>query len=333
MTHDFDHEKHDLTGAFLHMYDCWSVQQIQNILSQHGLPCVVMTDHMTLDHSLPPDVAGIFLPLFAARQARLWRPDDLFETRCLTDNAFGFIANKKTVIRSLSIRMIEILGLKDFAYTWSGLGRNNDLSLILEEIDQLGDRNPFTDKQKSALLEPIHLPVNWLGNKRNTDQTQESFYIYASNRQSWEQGLNQIFQKSAVALIMESAVPQMEAVFTEKTVYSALGNNFPIWIGGYRHADRWKEFGFDVFDDVVDHSYQHYPTLVERCWYALWNNLDLLKDKERAVGLRKIHWSRLNHNRQKILSGQLYTYSREKIQALPLLCRNHAKHVLDRLSR
>ena len=81
--------------------------------------------------------------------------------------------------------------------------------------------------------------------------------------------------QSAVALISESADFQKASVFTEKTLYALMALNFPLFIGGYGHADQLTRMGFDVFDDIIDHSYQYKETLFERCYYAFYNNLEL----------------------------------------------------------
>ena len=43
-------------------------------------------------------------------------------------------------------------------------------------------------------------------------------------------------------------------------------------------ADYMRGQGFDVFDDIVDHSYQDMPDPWDRCYYAIEKNVHLLKD-------------------------------------------------------
>ena len=41
-----------------------------------------------------------------------------------------------------------------------------------------------------------------------------------------------------------------------------------------------RDQGFDVFDDIVDHSYQDMPDPWDRCYYAIERNLHILQDFE-----------------------------------------------------
>jgi hypothetical protein len=84
-----------------------------------------------------------------------------------------------------------------------------------------------------------------------------------------------------------------------------LGLTFPLWIGGYGQADEWRKLGLDAFDDVVDHGYQYYDTLIERCWWAFALNIDLLTNKEKAADLRQLNATRLIANRDLFLQDHL----------------------------
>lgn len=315
----------DLTDVFLHITDCVTKEQMDRMIRHQGKPAVVMSDHMSLDHTLPQDVFGMFLPIFAVREARKWNLDDKFDTLPQTDATFCFIANKKSLTRSLCIRMIEIFGFRDYLYTWSGLGRTTDMSVILQELVDLGSRAPITPQQRDMLLAPITINPNILGNVTHRQHCTNSAvcFEYDGNRPAWDQGLNHLFQKSAVALITESYVPQPAAVFTEKTVYAMLGCNFPIWVGGYQQAHYWQQFGFDVFDDVIDHGYQDQTSLIERCWNAVSRNQDLLSDLDGARTLRKTLWSRLCANRHKLLSGELDRYLEQQLAQVPAHLTQH----------
>jgi hypothetical protein len=54
--------------------------------------------------------------------------------------------------------------------------------------------------------------------------------------------------------------------------------------------------GFDLFDDIVDHSYQNMLDPLDRCYYALKLNLDLLQDFDRVSKFVKDNTSRFQHN-------------------------------------
>jgi hypothetical protein len=122
---------------------------------------------------------------------------------------------------------------------------------------------------------------------------------------------------SAISIITESVWTQHATTFTEKTLYSVLGMTFPIWVGGVNSATCWKNKGFDIFDDVIDHSYQNLPTLLERCFYAFYLNKDILTDFEKVSTLRKQKLGRLANNRNLLTSGTFRKYNQKEIQKWP----------------
>lgn len=316
-------ETQDLTGTFLHIYDCVTKERVEHMIRTQGTPAVIMNDHMTLDHTVPPGIQSIFLPFSAVREARKWTRDDVFDTEPQSQATLCFMVNKKALTRSLCIRLVEIFGFRDYLYTWSGLGRHTDMQIIIRELQDLGEQAPITAQQRHQLLAPIEMSDNFVGNK--THNTDGVSFGYDGNRQSWDQGLCHMFQRSVVALITETYVPQPAAVFTEKTVYAMLGCNFPIWVGGYQQARRWEQFGFDTFDDVIDHSYQDHATVIERCWNAVAKNSRILGDLDHASALRETYWQRLCDNRDRLLSGQLDHYLEQQISCQP----DHLKpHIL-----
>jgi hypothetical protein len=321
-------ESRNFEGCFLYVNDIFSSDIIIDFCKNHGKPSVVMSDHMTLHHTLPPDIDGIFLPLFAASQVMLWCHDDFINKMPITQANFCVMANKKTLSRSLCLRMIEIMGFSNFLYTWSGFGRSNDMSLIVEELDLLGQDSPISADQRASLLCPISMPRHFIG-AETAEILQDICVVYSTNnRISWDQGLDRMFTNSAVGIITETYVPKKESVFTEKTVYSVLGLNFPIWVGGFAQAQHWKTFGFDIFEDVIDHSYQYKDTLVERCWHALDLNKRILSDFDYAKSIRESCMDRLIANRARLLSGQLMDYCIKHCDQLPEEQQTHVRSVL-----
>jgi hypothetical protein len=318
-------ENQDLTQCFLHLYDTFTTQDVEHIITRWGKPAVILNDHMTVKQTLPEDIQGIFLPLFALKASTWWQVSDFDDCALDTDRAFCIMANKKTLTRSLCLRMTEMLGLSDFEYTWSGLGRSTDMSAIIAEMDALGSQCPLTADQKNEILSPIVMPAKVIGQPRLVD---DSHMLHKGHRAGWYEGLGSMFMRSGINLINETYVPAAESIFTEKTVFSVLALNFPIWVGGYAQAETWRQFGFDIFDDVIDHGYQFKSTVLERCWYALHLNHRLLRDLDRVKSLRLEAVDRLRHNRDLLLSGTLLEYCRQQIDNLPTEYQAHARECM-----
>lgn len=316
----------NLSGSFLHFFDILTPDHVRDLVKNQGAPRVILNDHHTLSDTLPAGIKGLFLPLFAAQEARLWKKSDFVQRLPQTLSTFCVMANKKNLTRSLCLRMIEIMQFDNFVYSWSGLGRSTDMSLVIAELDWLGDRSPLSMQQKGQLLSAIKMPANIVGHTRPIE---DIALAYHGALGAWQEGLDQMFFQSAVSVITETYTHSKEAVFTEKTIYAMLGLTFPIWVGGFGQAKVWSSFGFDIFDDIIDHSYQFKATLIERCWYALELNKKILKDFKLAKQLRESRADRLMANRDLVLSDRLFDYSQQVIDDMPAEYRTHVLRSMD----
>jgi hypothetical protein len=256
------------------------------------------------------------VPLFLASHTKNLKSSILLEQQCSTNYTFNFMINKKQVNRFLCMKLVELFELSDYDYTWSGIDNRFDMSDILNELTTLGTKSPLTNKEKSFLLAEIQIPPKffWLGDEKITDWNIK----HNLSQTAWNYGLGKMFSNSAISLITESLSFEKGTVFTEKTVYTILGKSFPLWVGGGRlQAEKFKEIGFDSFDDIIDHSYQYYDTLIERCYYAFKLNLPLLSDLDYAKSVRNKCIDRLEHNRQLLINGQVDKFCWQQIEKWP----------------
>jgi hypothetical protein len=148
----------------------------------------------------------------------------------------------------------------------------------------------------------ILTPVNKISKKFIPGPVLESVNNFSfSNTETmsyyWNAFAGQLISQSAVSLISESINYEKYMVHTEKTLYSVHGLTFPIWIGGYKQAELWADKGFDTFDDVINHDYQHCNTLLERCTRAFVDNIKILTDLNFAQEQKNKHLDRLRKNR------------------------------------
>ena len=296
----------------LHIYDVFDQEYVDYILTK-GTPYCIVNDHL----STPPyhnPIPFYGLPLFAEKDTRIVTDQLEFDNNLSTSHCFNFMINKKQINRFLCIKFVEHFNLTNFDYTWSAADQNFDMSDILKELDALGPRSPLDDKTRSAILAPIKLKERFIEfSQEQGIKSKSAIKNYGGNAWTWKNGLNDLFLKSSISLITESLRFQQATAFTEKTLYSVLGLTFPIWIGGYNQATEWKRLGFDTFDDIIDHSYQSYNTLIERCYYAFANNLELLTNKSKSAELRATHQERLFKNRDLLLKNQLGNFVDQEI--------------------
>ena len=217
-----------------------------------------------------------------------------------TDYCFNFSANLKRINRFIMIKLIEWFGLDSMDYTWSGADANFDMSIILQEMNSI-QTPPWPNEFQSFILSPIAMQKKWIDVPG--DVLVESAHIRPVNLTApWHAGLDQLYSHSAVSLITESIDYQAGAGYTEKTAYAVFGQTFPIWVGGKYQAEQFAKLGYDTFDNVIDHSYQYRDTLIERCYHAIADNLDILRNLEHATVLRTNMAKRLADNRQKLLT-------------------------------
>jgi hypothetical protein len=130
-----------------------------------------------------------------------------------------------------------------------------------------------------------------------------------------------VFEPSCISLITDPIFYEKETKISEKSIMAFYGGTIPIWVGGWRAADRLREIGFDVFDDVVDHSYQDLADPLDRCYSAIERNLDLLRDFNRVYEFVQQNQDRFQHNLDLCQSNIFFKQVDRQIQTC-----NNAKH-------
>jgi len=303
-----------IDGQILYVWDTIDDEMLSTIIDHYGTPKYIFMDSASCYQSKFNNV--YFVDAWLEAEILMWEKNKLvIETSpIITTHIANFQINKKQINRFLTIKLCEIFDVV-VDYTWSGIGSTFDLSYIIAEKQKLNDHN--IDLFWNQILSPIHqFDKKWID--VNDKQIFTSSVVnYGKNYQVWNAGLNKIMSSTAVSLITESVWTQTAATFSEKTAFSLLALTFPIWIGGYNMATEWKNKGFDIFDDIIDHSYERMPTLLERCFYAFYLNKDILTDVALAKELRSKHMDRLVNNRDRLTSDNLKKYNRKIISTWP----------------
>lgn len=319
----------NFTGNELfHIYDVFDEFYLQNVVENKGQPGAVISDtvlYLDTEHCLGLNFFG--LPLWAMRECRQWSPTAFIDDQSIVSKyVFNFMINKKQCSRYMLMKLVEIGKYDSFQYTWSGIGKTFDMTQIIVELDNLGTENPVGSLEfKSQILSPVSLPSRFFSKKdllvEQTDcDTLTNAYghsDYGGNKFTWDNFLRDLFQESCISLISETGNYNKLAVLSEKTLYAFFGLTFPIWVGNYAQAHAIQQIGLDVFDDVINHSYQWCPTLVERCYWAFELNKKILSDLEFANDLRQQHKNRLLANRNFLLNDGLGKYCQDQIEAMP----------------
>ena len=90
--------------------------------------------------------------------------------------------------------------------------------------------------------------------------------------------LGSIYGSCAVNIVTETLYDPAPGLFCEKTVFAMLAEQIPIVIGSQGLVASLRAHGFDVFDDVVDTSYDDLPNET-RLIQALELNQDLIQGR------------------------------------------------------
>ena len=315
------------TGTELfHIFDVFDQDVIAEIIGKKNRPAAIMSDHVLFaDPKHVCDIEFYGLPLWSMKECRRWSDKDFPRSELVTDFAFNFMINKKQCSRYILIKLVEIGAYQHFQYTWSGIGRSFDMTKIIEELDSLERKNPIASSDfRSKILAPISIPARYIDRnfKFNPDDTKDletryGYPDYGDNKWTWDNFLHDVFGRSCVSLISETGYYDKMATFTEKTLYAFFGLTFPIWVGNYAQANAVEKIGFDVFHDVINHDYQWYPTLIERCYWAFELNKKILHHFAFAREQRESHHDRLLANRRLILEGGLEKHCDRFISAMP----------------
>lgn len=237
-----------------------------------------------------------------------------FSVECITEHNFNFIINRLEQNRFFLIKLVEWFKLQNFEYSWSGITQIDD------EEENSHDFLHADPDFNNFLNTEITLQKKWYGAGENLNGYTLS--NYGENVKVYENYLSKFLTKSAVSIVSESyPVNDRCAYFTEKTLMALAARTLPLWVGGYGSPNEFRRMGFDIFDDYINHSYQYKPTLIERCYYAISDNIRILEDFDYAKQVREKCWDRLEKN-YKFSEQRLRMFNQNKIASFPVPVQN-----------
>jgi hypothetical protein len=108
------------------------------------------------------------------------------------------------------------------------------------------------------------------------------------NASNFKNRLRNLYRDSFVEIVSEPVFSSPSFMLTEKTAHTFYGCNFPIILAGCGAVAHLRELGLDVFDDVVDHSYDSIKNPIDRVVAAVESNRTLLTNPDYA----KQSWKR-----------------------------------------
>lgn len=197
-----------------------------------------------------------------------------------------FLSNKSRPNRMLTCRMIaNMFDENEVSFTYIS-NENNKLvtdELLLDTDYNISNKFLPTRFYISSRENQYEPNFNLINNIKSSN-----LFEYFFN--------NSIFNSTATSIITEPSYYESGVILTEKTLMAIYSGDFMLWPGGYKHAEIMKKIGFDIFDDIIDHSYQFYSHPGQRVVEAFLKNQTFLKDLKLQQHLRHKHMSRLKEN-------------------------------------
>lgn len=205
-------------------------------------------------------------------------------------------------LRSHRVVMLSYLfgqGINKFGYI-SFL--NNHVNNV-DKLDFLDIIDWEFDEPRHSNLRGIILTgfKKFFANPDAHELIQDSIDIYehshiCDNITNFENSLRNKYTNSFVEIVSESSFTTPGFFITEKTAHCFYGCNFPIILGGPGIVRHLKEIGFDMFDDIIDHSYDLIANPFDRIAAAIDNNIGILTDVELVKQLWKKNKQRFVNN-------------------------------------
>lgn len=279
-------------------YDCrinidhepsYEKNSYKDLFTECGLDCsnrIFVTDHYTkfegLDKVITLPEANFFVGV-ATKYLNFFTNFDEVPDYPITKK-FLYLSNKPRPNRCLTSRIIANCFNED-EITHSYISSTNQEFLTDELLldTEYGFENKF-------------LSEKWIKIWDHQIRQNEGNITHKSLEDIFDKMQHVAFNNSATSIIVEPSYYEHGNIFTEKTLMPIYSGHFLIWPGNYKSADSFKELGFDVFDDIIDHSYQYIDHPGKRIVEALLKNMDFLNDIELQLDYRNKFKDRLNHN-------------------------------------
>lgn len=119
---------------------------------------------------------------------------------------------------------------------------------------------------------------------------------YWNNANNFNQNLRSLYSNSLLEIVSETLYETKVGIITEKYLNTVYGYNFPILISVPGTVETLRNFGFDVFDDIIDHSYDTVDDDLLRMELAIQKNRQLINDTPRLIDAWTKATTRFNKN-------------------------------------
>ena len=274
-----------------HCYDEASQSfPVKQLLVNNPGDHLLVFDHLGHDDVLA-EYPHVIMPVYLAAEVEEFNRQKIQPNWNNKTHCFNFMINKPRLNRIRLLEYVEKEQLTNrlYALPW----RHSDYASI-----------PVTDYR--------------MGEEVVLDQGVKNRHY--PNALTYQQLLQrQVFEPTCVSLITEPCYLEREIMITEKTIMAIYAGTLPIWAGGWRLPDAMRDLGFDVFDDIVDHSYSTLADPVARLDQALIKNQRLLTNFDLVRDFIAANQQRLQHNVDLVEQNVFLDLVKKQVQGRPQL--------------
>lgn len=143
---------------------------------------------------------------------------------------------------------------------------------------------------------------NYHGYERNQYQNatdlETKIFDAGQYHKNFEIFLKPLYRNSVIEIVSETIFMREYGIISEKFLNSVYGFNLPIILNVAGAVKKLRSIGFDMFDSVIDHSYDLITDPIPRLIHALESNKSLLENSDLARDSWKKCLPGLEHNFQ-----------------------------------
>lgn len=269
---------------------CYSKNTIIDLFKSNGISHtdkIFCSDHYVLFEDLSKFLVNINKNFFL-KFAKQFVESDASSTIPIGEDIqynFCFMSNKARYHRTLCSTVIaNLFNETQIAYTYNA-GIND--SMVADELLLGTNYGLDVSKQlpESVYLLPGDVKDEWGGIR--VTRTPAMMYPRLFDR---------LYKNVAVAIVTEPCFFEHGNIITEKTLMSIYAGLFMIWPGAWKLPETVKKLGIDVFDDVIDHSYQYIEHPGKRVVEAFLLNKEFLMNIDAQKLARQQYLHRLQNN-------------------------------------
>lgn len=151
----------------------------------------------------------------------------------------------------------------------------------------------FDSKLHTAIATKIKNGIAKFDNNKLLELPCHEYYLI-----NYNQNLAPLYHNTFIDIVTDTTFFEPSEFLNDKYVNAILGANFPIFIASSGTVAQLRLMGFDVFDDVINHSYDTIVDHAVRLSQAIELNRHLLTNIELISQLWHTHANRFKKNQQ-----------------------------------